>query len=379
MGGTAPLSDEIKAQTIAAYEANGRCITRAAKALGIPRTTFTSRYKRATLDKSVANLEPFIPEGQKLKGVSTLYNAAGEQVIQWVKTNTDLEKQLAMLAAAADALIENIPRETATAHCAPCNADLCSVYVLTDYHLGQMSWAGECGVDWNTEKSADFLVKWFASAIAAAPASEVGVLCQLGDFLHFDSIEAVTPTSKHLMDTDARYAAIVAAAIKAIRRIVTMMLLKHKHVHIKLCEGNHDISSSIWLRALFADKYADEPRITVDNTNLPYYVYEWGLTMLGFHHGHRRKMADMGKSFAAMYREIFGRTKYSYIHMGHYHHIASKEDGGFLVEQHPTMAPKDAYSARGAYVANRGASVITYSKIHGEVSRATCRPEMVQK
>ena len=51
-----------------------------------------------------------------------------------------------------------------------------------------------------------------------------------------------------------------------------------------------------------------------------------------------------------------------------------KENFGLIVEQHQTLAPKDAYSAHGGYIAERGANAITYSKDHGEVSRVTVRP-----
>lgn len=372
------ITEDEKRQILEAYEAAGRNQCEAARMLGMARGKFQMRLYSALRDKSVSDLEPYVADGQKLKGVSTLYNKDGESVMQWVKTSADLDRQIEIVRETAEALKADIPKEEPTPFLSTVNEDLCSVYVLTDYHIGQMSWAAECGEDWGTDKSADFLVKWFASAIAAAPDSEVGILCQLGDFLHYDGMDSVTPTSKHLLDTDARYAKIVHVAIKALRRIIAMMLKKHKRVHIIMAEGNHDMASSIWLRALFADKYEDEPRITVDNTALPYYVYEWGGTMLCFHHGHKNKMGDVSKTFAGMYREIYGRTQYAYAHMGHYHHVASKEDSLMIVEQHPSMAVKDAYSARGGYISNRGASVITYSRTHGEVSRATVRPEMVQ-
>jgi len=375
-----PLSEEIKQQTIEAVEKYGS-IAEAARQTGINYNTLKSRYGIINKKKESTpeHLEPLIPDGQKLRGTSTLYDEFGNPKLQWVKTNEDLDRTLEIIKEAADALKEDIPKETPTAYEGQSNADLLSTYILTDYHIGQMSWAGETGEDWDTDKSVDFLVKWFAKAITSAPDSEVAILCQLGDFLHYDGMDSVTPTSKHLLDTDSRYARMVNMAIKAIRRIIAMLLKKHKHVHIIMAEGNHDMASSIWLRALFSDKYENEPRITVDNTHLPYYAYEWGKTSIYFHHGHKRKMDGVSKVFASMYREMFGRTTYSYAHMGHYHHVASKEDGMMIVEQHPTMAVKDAYSARGGYVANRGAGVITYSKIHGEVSRIIVRPEMVSK
>lgn len=380
---TAPLSEEIKKETIDAFNQCNGVKQKAADLLGIPISTFKKRYNIATKHRSVQGLEPLIPDGQKLRGISSLYKVdtiTGErtEVMQWVKTNQDLDRQLEIIRETAEALKEDIPKEPALVYEGVSDKELCSVYVLTDYHIGQMSWAGETGVDWDTDKSSDFLVRWFERAIAAAPASEVGVLCQLGDFLHFDGLEAVTPTSKHVLDADARYPKIVGAAIKAVRRIVKMMLAKHRYVHIIMAEGNHDLASSVWLRAMFADKYEDEPRVTVDNTSLPYYVYQHGKTMLGFHHGHKKSMGDLSKMFAGSFRQMHGQTEFTYIHTGHYHHVSSKEDSIAIVEQHATMAPKDAHSARGGYQSHRGAVVIHYHRQHGEVGRLTIRPEMLK-
>lgn len=373
-----PLSEEIKRQTLEMLEKCGGNKTEAARRLRIPLNTFRARHSAATLHSSVAELEPYIPDGQKLKGVSTFYDAKGEMRGQWVKTNADLERQLEIIQEAAAGFKADIPKAQPVPYSGTSIADLLSVYVLTDYHLGQMSWAAEAGEDWDTDKSAAFLVNWFARAIEAAPPSDVGVLCQLGDFFHFDGMDAVTPTSKHLLDTDTRYARLVGVAIIALRQIIGLMLKKHRKVHIIMAEGNHDLASSIWLRAMMADKYEKEKRITVDNTAMPYYVYEWGKTSLFFHHGHKKAMSEISKAFAGLFRDIWGRTEYSYAHLGHYHHVASKEDSLMIVEQHPTMAVKDAYAARGGYLSNRGAAVITYSRKHGEVSRINIRPEMVK-
>lgn len=374
-----PLSDELKQEALDAYERAGKNKAAAARLLGIPITTYKSRYLVATKDykSTPEHIQPLIPDGQKLRGVSTLYDEDNKVVLQWVKTKEDLDRTIEIITETAEALKADIPREKPVEPPAHVIADLLCSYTLTDYHMGMMAQAQEAGEDWDTDKSVEFLVLWFEAAIKAAPASKVAILCQLGDFFHFDSLDAVTPTSRHVLDTDTRYTVLVGMGVKVLRQIVRMLLEKHEHVHILMAEGNHDMASSVWLRVLFAEFYSDEPRVTVDNTAHPYYAYEWGNTSLFFHHGHKRSMGDLSKVFASLYREIFGRTKYSYGHLGNFHHAASKEDGLMIVEQHPTMAVKDAYAARGGYVANRGASVITYSKKHGEVSRVTIRPEMV--
>ena len=124
---------------------------------------------------------------------------------------------------------------------------------------------------------------------------------------------------------------------------------------------------------------SDEPRITVDNSADTYYVYEHGDTSLFFHHGHKRKPDNVHDVFAAKFRDIFGRTKHSYAHMGHMHHQFTKETNLMIVEQHPTMAAADAYASRLGYGAKRSAPVITYSSKFGEVGRLTVTPEMVAK
>jgi hypothetical protein len=47
------------------------------------------------------------------------------------------------------------------------------------------------------------------------------------------------------------------------------------------------------------------------------------------------------------------------------------------IEQHRTLAPKDAYASSGGWMSGRDAKVITYHKERGEVSRLTISPEMV--
>ena len=369
-------TDELQ-QAINEYHANGLNKAYAARAIGIPESTFRNRLKRAI----EADLRPTtthdLPAGHILKGVSTLYDAEGNTKAQWVKTTRDEELAKQALLVTVEAMKQDIKREVKRDSNGHYNSDLMCCYVITDYHFGQLSWGEETGENWDLEIAEELLVKWFAAAIDQSPASDRCILAQLGDFLHADSIMPVTPTSGHTLDADSRYAKVVQIVIRVLRRVINMLLEKHKSVHILLAEGNHDISSSIWLRALFAEKYADEPRVTVDNTHAPYYAYEWGDTSLFFHHGHKRRVKEVSNVFAGMYREMFGRTKYSYAHMGHMHHVDIKEDHMMIVEQHPTLAARDAHSTRGGYQSKRGANVIVYHKKFGEVSRITIRPEMI--
>ena len=316
------------------------------------------------------------PEGFNVKGVSTLYNEDGQVKSQWVKTLAERSPE-EMISEVVEAMSETIKRAKPVAAPKRTTEELLNCYVITDYHLGMMAWGEECGEDWDLDIAEDLIINWFTHAIKAAPNSHTGVFAQLGDFLHWDGLEAVTPTSRHILDADSRFQKIVRVAIHVIRRIITMLLKKHEVVHVIMADANHDPAGGVWLRELLHSLYEDDPRVIVDNSADSYYCYEWGDTSLFFHHGHKRKVTNIDDVFVSKYREVFGRTKHSYAHMGHLHHVQSKETNLMIVEQHRTLSAKDAYASRGGWMAGRDAKVITYSKDHGEVGRITVSPNMV--
>lgn len=360
---------------------------KAANALGKSKTAVQEAVKRV---KDRASLQGYAPDKDMthtapdthfVKGTSTLYKE-GEAVLQWVKTDKKAADQYAIMREAARALMEDIhhrPIQFLSGRSYAHNENLATMYAVTDYHLGMYAWGEETGNDdWDINISEDMLVKWFESAIQQSPNSKTAVLAQIGDLFHADGHEPVTPQHKHVLDADSRYQKVVRVAIRAFVRIVAMLLDKHENVHIIHATGNHDLSSSMWMREMFAFYYKNEPRVTVEDSADCYYCYEHGDTSLFFHHGHKRKPANISAVFAAKFREVFGRTKYSYGHMGHLHSKDVREDGLMIIEQHQTLAAPDAYASAGGWISDRSAQSITYHKEYGEVSRVRVTPEMLK-
>ena len=357
----------------------------ASRALGVADTS----VKRAMDSlKARAATKGYSPEhhltrpvapGQMLRGTSQLFRRGeAEPVLEWVKTRADQEQIEAIQRAAFEAMAEQLPRIKPTAPPKAGNADLLNMFVITDYHLGALSWREETGADWDIKIAEEMIIRWFERAIALAPEAETAVFAQLSDFLHADGIEALTPASKNLLDVDSRFAKVVRTAIKILRRVISMLLEKHKRVHIIMADANHDPVSQIWLREWFAVIYENEPRITVDQSPSPYNAYEFGKVALFVHHGHKRKVTNVSEVFAAQFRDMFGRTKYAYAHMGHLHSVDMKENNLMIVEQHRTLTAPDAYAARGGWLSGRDAQVITYHREFGEVSRVKINSDMLR-
>jgi hypothetical protein len=318
-----------------------------------------------------------VPDGFIAKGVSTYYDKEGKPTGQWVKASLDAARQQELFKAAADAMASVLPRLTPIIAPEQFNADLLTMYTLTDAHIGMLAWHREGGADWDLTIAEAVIVGCFEQIIKSSPDSETAVLNQLGDLLHYDGLSAITPTSGHVLDADGRFTKMVEVAVRVLRRVINMLLAKHRIVHVILAEGNHDMASSVWLRTMFKALYEDEPRITVDDSALPYYAYEFGEVMLTFHHSHLKKFGAMREIIPAMFSEMWGRTKKRYCHTGNYHHTKEDEAAGMKVFQHPTLAARDAYASRGAWFSDREICAITYHRKFGQGMRVYACPEML--
>ncbi len=318
-----------------------------------------------------------VPEMFLAKGVSTYFDKEGKPGGQWVKANIDEQKRFAAMQEAIAALCDEAPRQVPVAAPVLAHEELATVYTLTDSHVGMLAWHREAGEDWDLEIAERTLVGCFAAMIEASPAAAVGVVNQLGDFLHSDGLTPVTPTSGHVLDQDGRFSKVVEVAVRVLRSVITLALAKHPRVIVLMAEGNHDMASSVWLRVLFKALFENEPRVQVIDSPLPYYCVQHGTTMLAFHHGHLKKNDQLPLLFASQFAKVWGETTKRYCHTGHRHHAEEKEHSGMTVVQHPTLAARDAYAARGGWVAERQVTSITYHKRFGQVARHTVTPEML--
>jgi hypothetical protein len=319
-----------------------------------------------------------VPDGYVAKGVSTYYNAEGKPAGQWVKASLSHEALVDAMREAVEGFKDEIPPVVSIVAPVASEEHLCNLYTFTDYHLGMLAWHQEGGSDWNISIAERTIIAALQQMIEQSPKAHTAVINIQGDFLHTDGKTPVTPASKHVLDADSRFPKIRKSAIRVIRSLVTMSLLRHQEVHLIIAEGNHDEEASGWLADLFSVHYEEEPRVTVNDSVLPFYVFEWGSTMLGIHHGHKVKNESLPLLFAAQFPQQWGRTTRREIHCGHRHHRDEKEYNGVTVVQHPTLAARDAYAARGGWIADRAAWAITYHKKYGAVGRVMITTEMLE-
>lgn len=362
---TPPLSDELAQQAAQAYREAGSKEA-AARKVGISSKAFRNRLKHA----EARGFIDAVPEGHKIKGVSTLRNAEGEIVGQWVKTK---EGELDPLQLAEE--IKNVfsgfkPAAPKIAKPKSVASELLTIVPANDWHLGMFSWGQETGTDWDLKIAEKTIGEALEDTVARSPASGTCALLGGGDLLHADNQRNETFGGTK-QDVDGRYPKIVQTAIRLKVRSIDCALRRHEKVIVRELPGNHDPHASVAITYALAAWYRNEPRVTVDADPSRFWWMRFGKCMFGATHGDMVKIKDMPAIMAHRRAEDWGATKFRYVHGFHLHHSAkfATEGGGVICEVHQAPIPQDAWHFGSGFLSGRSLQAITYHRQFGEIGR----------
>lgn len=319
-----------------------------------------------------------VPDGFHLKGTSTLYDDAGAQRLQWVKTSIDHERQAELLREAVQAMVEGLPKLKPRKAAELYLPHLLAGYPIGDAHIGMLAWGEECGEDWDLSIAERVTCGAMDALVQAAPAAERAYIVNLGDWHHYDSLAAVTPRSGHNLDADGRYAKMIRVSVKVMRQCIESALTRHRIVIVRCEPGNHDETGALWLAIALSHIYANEPRVQIDTSPTLFGYLRHGKVLIGSHHGHTCKPKDLPGVMAADRPKDWGETEHRYWWGGHVHHESVQEFPGVRFESFNTLAAKDAFAVNAGYRARRNMKCIVFHAEHGEVARHTVHPAMLE-
>lgn len=394
---TPPLSDELARQAADAF-ASTSSQTLAAEQLGIPRQTFNHRLtvaaERGMLGtkpvlpgfaiKSVASKaedgswvkqtkaagEEFeVPAGHTVKGVSSLVDADGRTIQQWIKTRNEYAPQ-DIAAILKEAFVDVPPAAPVPLTVAPATS-LLTLTPLADWHVGLFSWGKETGTNWDLKIAEGVIGSAIEDLVARTPPSAEAIVLGGGDLLHSDSNENKTARSGNALQVDGRYQKVLMTACRLVVRTIDANLRRHGHVTVRILPGNHDEHASVAVAYFLLAWYRNEPRVTVDVDPSLFFWFRFGKVLLGATHGHTVKLKDMSSIMAHRRAEDWGATLFRYIHGFHIHHksMFATEGNGVISESHQTPTPQDAWHFGSGFLSGRSLQSISYHREYGEVSR----------
>lgn len=371
----------------------------AARHLGIARSTFQNRIKRAAERGLIApgtetmpgyridsltttpngtyvkqrkeHGDVFqMPEGHSAKGYSALVDADGRVIQQWVKTKAE-PNALDIVETLKAAFADYEPAATPAPAPYASDVDLMTLVPCNDWHVNLLTWAREVGENWDLKIAERVIGCGIEDAIARSPSAGTAIVLGGGDLTHADNSEARTARSGNVLDVDGRYQKSVEVACRLKVRTVDAALRRNRRVIVRVLPGNHDEHTAVAVAYFLLAWYRNEPRVTVDVDASLFFWHRFGDVMLGATHGHTVKLKDMASIMAHRRAEDWGKTKFRYVHGFHIHHHSklATEGGGVIMESHQAPIPQDAWHFGAGFLSGRSVQTITYHRAYGEVSR----------
>lgn len=314
-----------------------------------------------------------VPDGYRVRGVSTYYDEAGKPKGQWVKSVVDearaeeIAREIVQVMASevqGMAPIVEAPARTSD--------DLLAVYPFGDPHIGLYSWSRETGEDFDLDIARRLTLGAVDRLVQAAPPASTAVILPLGDTFHMNDQTNQTPAHKHQLDVDSRFVKVLGVGIEVFRHAILRALEKHQRVVVRFVAGNHD-PQAIWALAFTISAFfSNEPRVEVDLSPARHWFFRFGKVLIGATHGDASKPEQLPGVMACDRAEDWGQTRHRYWLCGHVHHSSVKEFPGVTVETFRTLAASDAYAAGHGYRAGRDMRLIVMHREHGEIERHRC-------
>jgi len=307
------------------------------------------------------------PPSHVVKGVSTNYDADGNIRQQWVKTDLAKAAQDAAAKAMIEGLKEELPKIAPTTFKGYASEELCAVYPLGDPHLGMKDLIND---GWDLKIAETVFLGVFDRLVKSAPSCKESVIVNLRDYFHYDNaVLKQTMRSGHHLDTDGHYMEMIRTGIKIMKQMIKSALDHHETVHVINVIGNHDDSGAMSLSIFLDEMYENEPRVTVDTERTEFNYYTFGNTLIGAHHGHNCKPANLPILMAVDRSKEWHECDHKYWLTGHIHHDSKKDFTGCSVESFRTLASQDAWATSKGYRSQRDSKCLVLHREFGEIER----------
>lgn len=327
-GKTQPLTDE---QLKEALEASEKHDTnqQAADSIGLSLGTFRKRLRKARARFE----EPALEESAQRVGYPIddvkHYWIKENGISAFVKRSGQPQSYMEMRDEIIATMDAHSPRYDPIE---PVGGDHLLVMDPADVHIGKLSAVLETGADYDMGIAVDRIRSGVTGLLGKAIGHGIGrIIVVIGnDILHIDNPRRTT-TSGTPQDTHGQWWQMFAEAKKCYVAMIEQ-LASVAPVHVIFCPSNHDYVSgwmladtlASWFRQHEGVSFGIEDR-SVSIAHRKYAVFSNAL--LGFTHGDGAKEKDLPMLMQHEAREAWGRTKYSYWYVHHFHHKIRNASG----------------------------------------------------
>lgn len=308
-------------------------------------------------------------------------DGSGEVVLEWEKFKAAEEDTKTALIELAESLAKKQPARKCSFKLPKLKAsDFIGLMVLTDLHVGKLSWSKEVGDSWDTSIARQVGMAAVELLLPLFTGCEEVVLVINGDHWHADNRSNQTERSKNVLEVDGRYHRNLDVGVAVIVFAVDELLKRGHKVRLIITPGNHDWHTAVAASRILNAHYRLDKRVEVDMSPMPRKCYTYGKNLLAFAHGDRiaaNKWASIIPVDPAT-GPHWSSCPQRYLFLGDKHHrksmqpISIEDSCGLHVEYLPALCAADSWHNDSGFIgAGRKMDGMVFHREYGMQARNT--------
>jgi hypothetical protein len=360
-----------QAEILAAYERLGSKKA-VAREMGLDSATVRRAIDRAQLDPAIADSmravgTDMIPALAWAK-VPAKDGEPGYSVLLKPPPQDHADVLARMIAQLAD--MPPAPRVAAPAHV---NKGFLGIHLVADLHMGATITKAEAGIEYNRQIAEERVRTGFAQCNAAMPPCEVAVVAYNGDTTHANDDKHRTPKSGHPLRVEGSHQSNIFGVEVVLSWQIDEALAKHESVVVVIKPGNHDPNTPAPLILAMRARYRDNPRVTVIDSEDPYFHIQMGRLFLCMHHGDGASPSKRAMSIPHKFRREWGVSDFHWFFSADKHHAKADTFGGLHWRQVPSIISLEQHAHGEGYADTSGMYAAWFDTATGRVSETEIR------
>ena len=200
-----------------------------------------------------------------------------------------------------------------------------------ELHLGKLAFKSDTGQDYNKDIAQERFYKILNDICVQQDIEKCDtcLLCIGNDFFNSDTVGNTT-TKGTPQFNDLSWKSLFSLGLEMYIKFILTLRDKFNHIEVRLQSGNHDTMSSFYLYSALSCYFTKDKKVVFADDTKNVQVFEWGNNAIFFTHGDNN-LKQLVKSIPAEFYEVWGRTIYRELHLGHLHCEQVVDDSSGLV------------------------------------------------
>ena len=220
-----------------------------------------------------------------------------------------------------------------------------------ELHLGKLAFTDETGQNYSSNIAKKRFDEITREIIKQQAVEKCGtcLVCIGNDFFNSDTQDNTTAKGTPQYN-DTRWKHLFKQGLEMYTKLLLSLKNNFNRIEVRLQQGNHDYMSSFYLYTALQCYFTNDNKIKFSNDVKDVQVFEWGKCAIFYTHGDIN-LSRLIKSIPAEFYEVWGRTLFRELHLGHLHkEVVVDDNSGMITRRVGSPTGTDAWHYQERFI-----------------------------